>query len=222
VGIFACYDLRGQQVLDACRDAGICVPDEVAVIGVDNDPVRCNLSDPPLSSVAPDARRVGYLAAESLANAMAGRKIDAELRMVPPIGVVSRGSTDALAIADRDVSAALRFIRSHACEPIGVKHVLQAVPLSRRSLEGRFLKLLGRTPHEQILHCRVEKAKQLLCDTDLPIKSIAPLVGVGTPEYLSVLFARMLKTTPTAYRMQHQTMRARGQSVEAPDTLHAS
>lgn len=219
VGIFACYDLRGQQVLDVCRDAGICVPDEVAVIGVDNDPVRCNLSDPPLSSVAPDARRVGYLAAEWLAKAMSGAKTEPGLRMVPPIGVVSRGSTDALAITDPDVSAALRFIRSHACEPIGVKHVLQAVPLSRRSLEGRFLKLLGRTPHEQILHCRVERAKQLLCDTDLPIKSIAPLVGVGTPEYLSVLFARMLKTTPSAYRMQHQTMRARGQAVDSTDDL---
>lgn len=219
VGIFACYDLRGQQVLDACRDEGICVPDEVAVIGVDNDPVRCNLSDPPLSSVAPDARRVGYLAAEWLAKAMSGGVAEPGLRMVPPIGVVARGSTDALAIDDPDVSAALRYIRSHACEPIGVKHVLQVVPLSRRSLEARFLKLLGRTPHEQILHCRVERAKQLLCDTDLPIKSIAPLVGVGTPEYLSVLFGRMLNTSPSAYRTLHQTMRARGASVESTDDL---
>lgn len=219
VGIFACYDLRGQEVLDACRDTGICVPDEVAVIGVDNDPVRCNLSDPPLSSVAPDARRVGYLAAEWLAEMIAGRQLEPGFKMVPPIGVVPRGSTDALAIDDPDVSAALRYIRAHACEPIGVKHVLHVVPLSRRSLESRFLKLLGRTPHEQILHCRVERAKQLLCDTDLPIKSIAPLVGVGTPEYLSVLFSRMLKTSPSAYRTQHQTLRARGEAVDTPEVF---
>jgi LacI family transcriptional regulator len=213
VGIFACYDLRGQQILDACRDADIVVPDEVAVVGVDNDPVRCNLSDPPLSSVAPDTRRVGYLAAECLAKMMAGERMEPGLRLIPPLGVVARGSTDALAVDDPDVAAALRYIRAHACEPIGVKQILQTVPLSRRALEGRFVRLLGRTPHEQILHCRVERAKQLLCDTDLPIKSIAPLVGVATPEYLSVLFNRMLSTSPSAYRLRHQAIRARGQQV---------
>jgi LacI family transcriptional regulator len=200
VGVFACYDLRGQQVLEACREAGLAVPDEVAVIGVDNDPVRCSLSDPPLSSVEPNAHRVGYLAASELEAMMNGRRVKPGLRLVPPLGVVARRSTDSLAIADPDVAAALRFIREHACEQIGVKQVLDVVPLSRRSLEARFVKLLGCTPHDQILRCRVERAKQLLSDTDLPIKSIAGVVGARSPEYLSVLFRRLTGSSPSAYR----------------------
>jgi LacI family transcriptional regulator len=204
VGIFACYDLRGQQVLDACRAVRLRVPDDVAVIGVDDDAVRCSLSDPPLSSVAPDTRRTGYLAAELLDRMMAGEKLKAGHRFVPPTGVVARRSTDALALADPDVSAALRYIRENCCKPISVEQILNQVPLSRRSLEGRFVKLLGRTPHAEILRCRVERAKQLLSDTDLPIKAVATRVGVGTPEYLSVLFNRTLGVTPSAYRTRCQ------------------
>ena len=208
IGIFACYDLRGQQVLDACRVAGIRVPDEIAVIGVDDDTVRCNLANPPLSSVAPDTRRIGYHAAELLAQLMDGVKVKPGLRLIAPIGVVARRSTDALAVADPDVAVALRFIRENCCQPIGVEQILEKMPMSRRSLEGRFVRLLGRTPHAEILRCRVERAKQLLCDTDLPIKSVATRVGVGTPEYLSVLFRRVLGTTPTAYRAKHQSVAA--------------
>ena len=200
VGIFACYDLRGQQVLDACRSVGMRIPDDVAVVGVDDDAVRCSLSDPPLSSVAPDTRRVGYLAAELLARLMSGRPVPAGMRVVPPLGVSARRSTDALAVADPDVSAALRYVRDHSCEPITVDDLLAEVALSRRSLEARFERLVGRTPHAEILRCRVERAKQLLGTTDLPIKSVAAGVGVRTPEYLSVLFRRAVGVTPSAYR----------------------
>jgi LacI family transcriptional regulator len=204
VGIFACNDIRGHQVLDACRFAGLVVPDDVAVIGVDNDVVRCSLSDPPLSSVAPSTRRAGYLAAELLAQLMAGKRVEPGLRLLQPLGVVARRSTDALVVTDTDVATALRFIRTNANRPIDVKQLLQVVPLSRRALEGRFVRLLGRTPHEEILRYRLERAKQYLCDTDLPIKTVAQRVGVGTPEYLSVLFRRSLGTTPSGYRAQHQ------------------
>ncbi|HUO09704.1 MAG TPA: DNA-binding transcriptional regulator [Phycisphaerae bacterium] len=207
VGIFACYDLRGQQVLDACRFAGLGVPDDVAVLGVDNDVVRCSLSDPPLSSVAPNTTRVGFLAAELLSQLMGGTKIASGLRLVPPIGVIARKSTDALSIGDPDVAAALHFIRENCCSPIGVEQVLARISLSRRTLESRFMRLLGRTPHSEILRCRVERAKQLLSDTDLPIKTLARRVGVCTPEYLSVLFKRTLGTTPSAYRAQYQSIR---------------
>jgi len=200
VGIFACYDLRGQQVLDACRSSGLAIPDAVAVVGVDDDAVRCSLSDPPLSSVAPDARRVGYQAAELLARLMGGEPVAAGMRLVPPTGVSARRSTDALAVPDADVAAALRFIRDHCCEPITVGDVLDQVPLSRRSLEGRFTRLVGRTPHAEILRGRVERAKQLLAGTDLPIKAVAERVGVATPEYLSVLFRKATGTSPSGYR----------------------
>ena len=203
VGIFACYDNRGQQVLEACRAAGKCVPDDVAVVGVDNDPVRCGLSDPPLSSVIPDTRRVGYQAAELLDAMMSGRRVKPTPYLIAPLGVVTRKSTDALAIDDADVSAAARFIRDHACEPIGVKHVLRTVPISRRALERRFLGALGRTPHQEILRCRIDKARLLLSTTDLPIKAIAQRVGVGNAEYLSVIFKRIVGSTPASFRRQH-------------------
>lgn len=204
VGIFACFDVRGQQLLDACRSAGIRVPDDIAVVGVDNDPLRCGLSDPPLSSVVPDTHRVGYLAAQLLRQMMAGKAVPAEPHLVPPLGVVARRSSDALAIDDPDVSAAVRYIREHACEPINVKQVLEEVPLSRRVLESRFRNLLGRTPHEELLRCRIERARQLLMETELPVKAVAERVGVGNPEYLSVLFRRLTGCTPVAFRKQHR------------------
>jgi len=216
VGLFACYDLLGQQILDACRAAGLRIPDEVAVVGVDDDAVRCSLSDPPLSSVAPDTRRAGYLAADLLAQLMAGRPVAPGMRLVPPVGVVARRSTDAVAVPDPDVAAALRFIREHCCDPgITVAAVLDQVPLGRRSLEARFVRLVGRTPHAEIQRCRVESAKRLLLGTDLPIKTIAARVGVGTPEYLSVLFRRAAGTTPTAFRSKSQ-IDAEGRSTARP------
>ena len=204
VGIFACFDALGQQVLDACRTAGIRVPDDVAVVGVDNDPLRCGLSDPPLSSVVPDTRRAGYVAAQLLRQMMAGKRIPPEPHLVPPLGVVARRSSDALAIEDADVNAAIRYIREHACEPMNVKQMMAVVPLSRRALEGRFRKLLGRTPHDEILRCRIERAKQLLSETELPVKAVADRVGVGNAEYLSVLFRRLAGCTPVAFRQRHR------------------
>jgi LacI family transcriptional regulator len=204
VGIFACFDVLGQQVLDACRTAAMRVPDDVAVVGVDNDPLRCGLSDPPLSSVVPDTRRAGYVAAELLHQMMAGKRVPARPHLVPPTGLVARRSSDALAIEDPDVSAAVRYIREHACEPMNVKQVMDVVPLSRRALEGRFRKLLGRTPHDEILRCRIERAKQLLTETELPVKAVADRVGVGNAEYLSVLFRRLAGCTPVDFRRKHR------------------
>ena len=200
VGVLACFDIRGRQVLDACRAAGMRVPDDVAVLGVDNDTVLCELSDPPLSSVAPDTSRTGYVAAELLDRMMAGERLPAEAHLIPPTRVVARRSTDVLAIEDADLSAAIRFIREHACDGISVAQVLESVPLSRRSLETRFQKLLGRTPHDEIVRVQIERAKQLLGQTELPLKAIAARLGFRHPEYLNVLFRRVTGQTPGAYR----------------------
>jgi len=204
IGIFACYDIRGQQVLNACRLAGLRVPDDVAVVGVDNDLVRCSLSDPPLSSVIPDTHRVGFLAAELLAKLMSGKPVSPGLRLVTPTGIVTRRSSDSLAIADPDITTAVRFIRDHACESITVEDILREVPLSRRALEGRFVRLLGRTPHQEIIRCRMEKAQKLLAETDLPIKAIARQSGIENAEYFSVLFKRTTGKSPSACRTPHQ------------------
>lgn len=200
VGIMACYDSRGQQVLDACRNAGFAVPDEVAVIGVDNDELLCELASPPLSSVIPDAHRAGYAAAARLDRLMAGKTVAPTAELVPPLGVASRQSTDALALDDKDIVQAVRLIREHACEGINVADVLRAVPLSRRVLEQRFQKLLGRTPREEILQVRLARVKQLLGETELALYQIAERTGFEHVEYLSVVFKRETGLTPSAWR----------------------
>jgi LacI family transcriptional regulator len=201
VGLMTCNDIRGQQVLNACRAIGVAVPDEVAVIGVDNDEVLCDLSDPPLSSVVPDTERIGYEAAALLARMMAGRKARPVIS-VEPAGIVTRRSTEVLAIEDRHIAGAVRFIREHACEGIDVGDVLQAVPLSRSVLERRFAAILGRSPKEEILRVRLDRAKQLLAQTDFSLPLIAEKVGLEHPEYLNVIFKRKTGTTPGKYRAQ--------------------
>jgi LacI family transcriptional regulator len=201
VGVMACYDIRARHVLDACRRVGLVVPDQVAVIGVDNDEFLCDLSDPPLSSVAPDTRRTGYEAAALLDRLMAGRERSrGQGVFVPPLGVVSRRSTDVFALGDAEVSAAVRFIREHACEGIAVKDLLDEIPLSRRVLEGRFRKLLGRTPHDEIARVRFERVRQLLRETNLPLAEVARRSGFRNAEYLATAFRREFGTSPNAYR----------------------
>jgi LacI family transcriptional regulator len=204
VGIMACYDLRGRQVLDACRRSGVAVPDEVAVIGVDNDELLCELSDPPLSSVIPNTHRTGYEAAALLDAMMSGRRVIGQTHLIPPIGIAIRQSTDVLAIEDRNVARAVRHIRQHACDGINVQDVLKAVPHSRRLLENRFKKLIGRTPHEEILRVQLDRVKKLLSETDLSLEQIAERAGFSHVEYLSVVFKKKVGMPPSRFRMKHR------------------
>jgi LacI family transcriptional regulator len=204
IGLMACYDFRGQQVLDACRRVGVAVPDEVAVIGVDNDDLLCDLADPPLSSVIPNTHRTGFEAARLLDEMMSGKKVRGETHLIPPLGIATRQSTDVLAIDDRNVARAVHFIRHHACDGIKVMDVLKAVPHSRTLLESRFKKLLGRTPHEEILRVRLNRVKQLLVETDLPLDQIAARAGFPHVEYLSVAFRREVGMPPSQFRAQNR------------------
>ena len=205
VGIMACYDRRGQQVLDACRNASLAVPDEVAVVGVDNDELLCELAAPPLSSVIPNTLRTGYEAAALLDRMMMGKRVAAKAHLIAPLGVAARQSTDVLAIDDREVAGAVRFIREHACEGINVADLMRSVTLSRRVLEQRFKRLLGRTPHEEILHVRLNRVQRLLAETDLPLYQIAERAGFEHVEYLSVAFKRELGKTPRQFRTEAQS-----------------
>jgi LacI family transcriptional regulator len=200
VGIMACYDIRGQQILDACRSAGLAVPAEVAVIGVDDDALLCDLASPPLSSVIPNTHRTGYEAAALLDRLMAGKRVAALPHLIAPLGVAPRQSTDVLAVDDREIAHAVQFIREHACAGINVTDVLRAVPLSRRVLEQRFQRLLGRTPREEILQVRLSRVRQLLTETDLPLYLIADRTGFEHVEYLSVVFKRETGQTTSEFR----------------------
>ncbi len=199
-GVMACNDMRGQQVLDACRAIGVAVPEEIAVIGVDNDEVICDLSDPPLSSVVPDTERIGYEAAVLLAEMMEGRKPPPPEILIGPSGVIARRSTEVLAVEDRQIAAVARFIREHACEGIDVSDVLRAIPMSRSSLDRRFIKMLGRSPKDEILRVRLNRVKQLLAETDFPLSLIAEKTGFEHIEYLSRIFKKKIGMTPSAFR----------------------
>jgi LacI family transcriptional regulator len=202
VGIMACYDFKGQQLLDLCREMDVAVPEQVAVIGVDNDARLCRLCTPPLSSVIPDTHRAGYEAAQLLDRMMRGEKVGVDEMLIPPLGIAERQSSDVYAIDDADIAAALRYIREHACEGITVAEVLQAVPLSRRMLEHRFLKLVRRTPHAEITRIRMERASRLLRETDLSLAEIASRAGFADANYLSVAFKKQTGASPRAYRAE--------------------
>lgn len=204
-GVLACYDVRGRQVLEACREANIKVPDEVAVIGVHNDDLLCELCDPPLSSVIPNARRSGYEAASLLARLMEGEQVPVDTRFVEPIGVEARQSTDVLAVADPKLAAAVRYIRDRAGARMTVAELLEAVPMSRTLLEQKFRQYLGRTPHDYIQSACHERVKALLTGTDLPIGAIAERTGFEHIEYLSVAFRRATGLSPSDYRRRHRT-----------------
>jgi LacI family transcriptional regulator len=199
-GVMVCSDQRGPQVLEACRRAGAAVPDQVAVIGVDDDEPLCEVADPPLSSVHPDHRRVGYAAAALLDRLMRGARAPRRPLLLPPRGIVARPSTDVLAIEDPDVAAAVHFIRDRACDGIQVDDVVAHVPMSRSVLQRRFRALLGRTIHDEILDARLKRARMLLAETRLPVSAVAEKAGFNHPEYLGVVFRSREGTTPGAYR----------------------
>jgi LacI family transcriptional regulator len=206
-GVFACYDIRGREVLDACRLAEVEVPHQVAVIGVDDDELLCELSDPPLSSVIPDTRRTGWVAAQLLDEWMAGRRPRPTAHRIPPLGVTTRRSTDMLAVEDPELAAALRFIGEHACHGITVHDVLGQVALSRRVLESRFQRVLGRSPHDEILRVQLERVKQLLLQRHLTLPAIAHQTGFRSGEYLGTVFKRAFGLTPGQFRQLHRSYR---------------
>ena len=199
-GLVAANDVLGLRALDACRRAERAVPETMAVVGADDDAELCELSDPPLSSVRFNPEQVGFEAAALLDRLMRGGKAPRRPAAVAPLGVTARLSTDILAVEDEHVARALRYIRAHACEGMSVKDLLREVPLSRRSLEHRFRRLLGRTPKEEVRRLQVERAKSLLTGTDLKIARVSDEAGFHQPAYLSAVFRAATGMTPADYR----------------------
>jgi LacI family transcriptional regulator len=202
IGIFACYDGCGQQLLEICRYYEIPVPSDIAVIGVDNDELLCEITTPSMSSVVPNAFRTGVLAAEILDRMLRGEKLSGRKHSIEPLGVRKRVSTDVLAVEDRHVAQAVAFIRNNAHSNIGVDDLLGSIPLSRRVLEARFRKALNRTPHQEILRVRTNAVRELLLETDMSLSEISEAIGMEHPEYLSVFFKKETGLTPREYRDQ--------------------
>jgi len=200
IGLMACDDDRGRQVLEACRAAAARVPEDVAVVGVDNDELLCELCDPPLSSVALDTEHAGYQAAALLDGLMSGRTRSPQRILVEPLYVVTRRSTDVLALEDREVAAAVRFILDHAGQPLGVKEVVRHLTLSRRALELRFRRAVGRSIHAEIEHVRLERARRLLLETNITVAQVAEASGFAAASYFSRAFHKKYGISPTEYR----------------------
>ncbi len=176
------------------------MPEEVAVLGVDDDEVLCELCDPPLSSVIANPERVGYLAAELLDALMAGARPPERVQVVEPLGIATRQSTDVTAIDDPEIAMAVKLIREDACKGMTVDDLLVRVPLSRSILERRLRKHLGLSPMGLIRQTQLKRIRQLLAETDLPLEQIGPLAGFKHAEHMCVVFKREVGQTPGAYR----------------------
>lgn len=200
VGIMAAYDMRALHVLEACQHVKLRVPDEVAVLGVDNHELVCELAEPSLSSVIQGGYQVGAKACEMLDAMMAGEAAGGQTAAIPPVGVATRQSTDVLAIEDEQVVKAIRMIRRQACDGLQVRDVVAVASVGRVTLEKRFKAILGRTMHAEIKRVQLDRVKELLRTTDLPMHEIADQAGFEYVEYLSNSFRDTVGVTLGKYR----------------------
>jgi LacI family transcriptional regulator len=200
VALLACNDMRAYQILNACNSAGIAVPEQAAVLGVDNDPIVCEFSNPPLSSVEPNAARIGYEAASLLHRLIEGCPKPTKRIFIAPRGVVPRRSTDVLAVAEAEAASAIQYVRRHALEPCDFPKILRGLNISRSTLERWFQRHLGHSANDEILSIRLKHIQELLLTTTLPLETIARRSGLFHVETMSRIFKRSVGVTPGEYR----------------------
>lgn len=198
--IFCAQDNKAAEVLEICRHAKLNVPEDLCVLGVDNDELVAKLSHPPLSSIALPTEKIGYTAAKLLDDLMNGATPPKEPIRLSPINVVTRQSTNILKIPDEDVQSAVRYIRERVHTRVTVADLLKVVPVNRRYLERKFKEHIGRTPLQEIRRARVEKAKELLSGTDMTIPAVARHSGFASPERFCNVFHTAVGVAPTTYR----------------------
>lgn len=200
LGIMASHDSQGVQLLDACRRVGVNVPDDVAVVSVDNDPVLCELASPPLSSLDQNVRNLGYQAAAMLDEMMAGHTVPPENYFYPPGEIVTRQSSDVVAVSDRKLSIAMRYIRENALKPIDVDSIAKASGQSRRSLEKGFADVFKTSPMNRVHEIRLRALKRLLRETDHSLDEVSRIAGFEYAEYMSRFFKKRTGLTPGQFR----------------------
>ncbi len=204
VAMFVCNDATARILADLCGQLGLHVPDEVALLGVDDDQLECLLTSPPLSSIAIPGKRIGYEAAKLLDRAMTAPSSPVRRLFLPPMHVVARQSTDTMATDDPVVIAALRYIQVHAAEGINVAGIVHGIGVGRRELERKFRAILGRSVLQELRRTRITQAQKLLAGTDLPMPTVAKLSGFASAHRLTIVFHRLCGLPPTAYRRQSQ------------------
>jgi LacI family transcriptional regulator len=200
IGVAGCNDDWAHRLLNTARRTGLKVPDEIAVLGVDDDELFNTLVSPSLSSILLPLEQIGFEAAAMLDRIMDGGKPDVDPKLLPPVRVVPRASTDVLSLNDAEVVQALRFIRNKANQPIQVDDVLDHVPLSRRSLERKFQRLVGHSISAEIRRAHIERAKDLLISTDLAMPEVATGSGFTSATRLGIVFQKEVGEPPTLFR----------------------
>lgn len=209
-GIMAAHDQLGVLIVQTCRDIGLAVPDDIAVLGVDNDHLACELSDVPLSSIAQPLFALGYEAGRLLHQHLENETEYPAQLVLPPLRVVPRASSDLIALDDEDVVAALRLINDHFAESINVTWIVRQLPVAQRTLYKKFRKLVGRTVLQQIHHVRFQKAKELLSESELSLDVVAKRSGFGNQPWMTDCFRRDMGITPNRYRQQFRANREMG------------
>lgn len=202
--VMCCNDVRARHVAQVCLDNSLRVPEEIALLGADNDELICEMSNPPLSSVDLRVKTIGYAAAELLDAMMNGAAKPTTPTLIPPAGIVTRVSSDVLAIDDTDVAAALRFIRENAFRTITIDEVVAATGSGRRQLERRFARSLNRTIGAQVTLAHIERARQLLIDTDLNTTEVASRCGYRYLQQFNEMFRRHTGFTPARFRKRYR------------------
>ena len=201
VGIFTWGFQIGRDIISVCRDAGISVPHDVAVLGGDYDELLSDSCHPALSGIVTPARQIGYQATQMLHSIMSGKEISQKNIFIKPEEIEKRLSTEMLAINDPKMIKALEFLRDHACEQIQVEDILKVVPMARRSLERRFMQYLGRNPAQEMRRLRINQARELLVKTDLSLDDIAEACGYASYNYLGNVFKAETGYSPGRYRI---------------------
>lgn len=208
LAVMAANDRSALLVLDACRERGLRVPEDVAVLGVDDDELMQSLAHPPLSSVNTARDRIGFEAAAMLESLMSKKRVASDLVQVAPQGVIARKSTLTSAVDDPDVAETMRYIHANAGRPISINDIARVAAVSRRQLERRFRATLGRSIHDELHRCRMDRAQRLLLDTGLTLPQVSLACGFTSPAYFSTVFKRDAGQTPQQFREANRMPRA--------------
>ena len=207
VGVLAVHDYRARRLIEVCAEVGLRVPDDVAIVGVNNDRIVCELSEPQLTSVSPNGRVIGLAAAKMLDQWMHSKRPTAEQTLFAPDGIVRRGSTEVTAVDDPIARRAIQYLQHHFCEEIDITTTAQALDISRRSLERAFLRAMNTSPHNFLARLRVQYAMKLLDQRELTLDAVAQKAGFGSARRLAIVFHRVTGNSPRKYRYHHKTTR---------------
>ena len=208
VGMLAVHDPRASLVINSCLNVGLRVPDDIGIVGIENDEIVCEFAQVRISSVPTNNRKIGFEAAAMLDRIMIGEPPPTETLLIPPKEVVRRDSTDIIAVEDPHVAKAARYINEHLRDDFSIDELKKITGISRRGFERRFKECLGCTPHHYISRARVQRAKELLVDPEqLPMKQIAPACGFSNTQHFRLVFQRLTGISPADYRQANTSKR---------------